>query len=108
MNTPNQTINEQPGKEFLILFSIIAFIVNLLAFLNSYTKGGWAQVGLLFNAPIYNGLFMLAGAVIVFKMRKSYPNASMGLFWICTIALPLILLAAVILLTLQFPRGGAC
>ena len=108
MNTPNQATNEQPGKDFLIIFSIITFIINLLSFLNSYTKGGWAQLALIVVAPIYNGLLILVGSIIVFKMGKKYPNASMSAFWLWTILMPLVLLGISIWLCLAFARGGGC
>lgn len=108
MNSPNQATNEQPGKEFLVVFSIITFIINLLALLDSYAKGGWAQLALIVLAPIYNGCLILIGCIIVFKMGKKYPNASMSIFWLWTILLPLILLGISIWLCLAFPRGGGC
>jgi hypothetical protein len=76
MQVQNFNTEEQPGKEFLLLFSNILFIVNLLAFLNAYEKGGWVQIGLLVIAPIYNGLFMLIGGIIVVKIGKMNPHAS--------------------------------
>lgn len=108
MAQDHKDIDQSPPKEFLYLFSIVLFLVNLLSFWNSYVKGGWAQLGLLIIAPIYNGVFLLIGIIVVFRLNKKYPQGNISIFWFTVIFLPILLLLASILLTLTFSHGNGC
>lgn len=87
---------------------------NAIIVFNACDKGGWAAMGyLLFVSPIYNGLLLLIGIIMAYRVvgKTSSPEYSrdIDLYWSAVIVLPLLL--AIILLLLLFSGiigGSGC
>ncbi|OSZ78470.1 hypothetical protein CAP35_09520 [Chitinophagaceae bacterium IBVUCB1] len=67
------------AKFRLIIFAVIAVAINIAGYAYAQDRGGWADIGLLmFLAPIYDAILLIAGIVMMSVTSKKHPNASFG------------------------------
>lgn len=93
----------------LMTYLAIVILVNIIGFFFGYSKGGWAQLGLvMFLAPIYEVVLLIAGIIMLIRMTKKYPENDYGIYWLVVISSPIVLYIATAILTFAFPTGNGC
>ncbi len=98
---------DNPRKEILVFYTILVLLVNIAGCIKAFNSGGWAQLGLIaFLAPVYDGLFLLIGIIMMARLSKKYPADDYGLYWLAVTALPIVMYVATVLFTFAYSKGG--
>ncbi|MBS1772358.1 MAG: hypothetical protein JST82_05825 [Bacteroidetes bacterium] len=101
------TDNSNEARTAIVGYIVLLLLVNIAGCAKIYSAGGWAQLGMLvFVAPIYEGLFLLFGCIMVWRLDKKYPQKDFGLYWFTVIALPILLYAVTAMFTFAYSKGG--
>jgi uncharacterized membrane protein SirB2 len=103
----SETKDTYKTKFRLVIFSVIAVAINFAGYAYAQDRGGWADVGLLmFLAPVYDAILLIAGIVMMSVTSKKHPNASFGFHWLVVILLPVFLYIITAMIILSTSTGG--